>query len=188
MHNFFTEIERTLRLGVAFDLLWDLDNLKLSDYREIVRIREDGKVEVKGDGEEVLYEGARRPPRPNGTPPTLVVDVSIPRTDAPFEVQAFATVTKGSAPVYYTRGADESGVYNNEMVLWELFGPAEEDYRFLNRDQSEICINHTGSGAEVEIGFSFNQSGEYRLRAATVDLAGRTAVTWETITVPDTHV
>ena len=25
MHNFFTEIERAIRLGIAFDLLWDLD-------------------------------------------------------------------------------------------------------------------------------------------------------------------
>ena len=38
MHNFFTEIERAIRLGVAFDLLWDLEGLKLSDYREIIRI------------------------------------------------------------------------------------------------------------------------------------------------------
>ena len=188
MGNFFTEIERAIRLGVAFDLLWDLSGLKLSDYREVVRIREDGKVEVWENGDVILHEGARTPIRPKGIPPNLTVNISSPQTDASFEVRACATVTKGSAPVYYTRGADESGVYDNEMVLWELFGPEEEDYRFLNRDQSEIRMNQTESGTEVEIRFSLIHSGDYRLRAATVDMAGRTAVAWETITAPDKHV
>ena len=183
MHNFFTEIERAIRLGVAFDLIWDLEGLKLSDYREIVRIREDGQVEVHEGSEMNLHEGARTPTRPTGAPPTLTVDVSIPQTNIPLEVRACATVTKGSASVYYTRGADENGIYNNEVVLWELFGPEEEDYRFLNREHSEIRIDQTESGAEVKIRFRLKHPGNYRLRAATVDMAGRTAVAWETITV-----
>ena len=184
MHNFFTEIERAIRFGVAFDLIWDLPELKLSDYREVVRIREDGKVEVREGGETILHEGARTPTRPAGIPPTLIVEVSIPPTNVPLEVRACATVTEGSASVYYTRGADENGIYNNEMVLWELFGPEEEDYRFLNREQSEIRINRTESIAKVEIRFSLKHAGNYRLRAATVDMVGRTAVAWDTITVP----
>ena len=192
MHNFFTEIERAIRLGIAFDLIWDLEGLKLSDYREIVRIREDGKVEVHEGSETTLHEGARTPTRPTGTPPTLTVDVSIPQTDIPLEVRACATITKGSASVYYTRGADASGIYNNEMVLWELFGPEEEDYLFLNREHSEIRIDQTESVAEVEIRFSLKHLGNYRLRVATVDIAGRTAVEWKTITdclmVPNKHV
>ena len=183
MHNFFTEIERAIRLGIAFDLIWDLEGLKLSDYREIVRIREDGKVEVHEGSETTLHEGARTPTRPTGTPPTLTVDVSIPQTDTPLEVRACATITKGSASVYYTRGADASGIYNNEMVLWELFGPEEEDYRFLNRDHSEIRIDQTETIAEVKIRFSLKHPGNYRLRAAIVDMVGRTAVEWQTITV-----
>ena len=184
MRNFFTEIEKAIRLGVAFDLLWDLPNLKLSDYREVVRIREDGKVEVHEDNEMALHDGARIPIRPTGTPPTLTVNVSLSQTNVPLEVCACATVTKGSASVYYTRGADENGIYNNEMVLWELFGPGEEDYRFLNRDHSEIRINLTESIAEVEMRFRLRHPGNYRLRAATVDMSGRTAVAWETVTVP----
>ena len=185
MQNFFIEIESAIRLGVAFDLLWDLPELKLSGYREVVRIREDGKVEVTENDETVLYEGARTPTRPTGIPPTLTVDVSIPHGKTPLEVRACGTVTEGSASVYYTRGADKSGIYNNEVVLWELFGPEAEDYRFLNREQSEIRINRTGSVTEVEICFSLKCSGDYRLRAATVDIAGRTAVEWKTITVPN---
>ena len=187
MHNFFTEVERAIRLGVTFDLLWDLPYLKLSDYREVVRIREDGKVKVHEGGETTWHEEARTPTRPSGVPPTLNVDLSMSQTDFPLEVCACATVTKGSASVYYTRGADKDGVYNNEIVLWELFGPAEEDYRFLNRDHSEIRVAQTESVAEVEIHFTLNRPGNYRLRAATVDMAGRTAVTWETITVSSEH-
>ena len=37
MHNFFTEIERAIRLGVAFDLIWDLAELKLSAFGKMVR-------------------------------------------------------------------------------------------------------------------------------------------------------
>ena len=184
MHNFFIEIEKAIRLGVAFDLLWDLPELKLSGYREVVRIREDGKVEVTENDETVLHETARTPTRPNGIPPTLTVDASISQANTGFEVHACATVTKGSASVYYTRGADKSGIYNNEMVLWELFGPEEEDYRFLNREQSEIRAHQTESETEVEIHFRLKHPGNYRIRAATVDMAGRTAVEWKTITVP----
>ena len=183
MHNFFTEIERAIRLGVAFDLLWDLPDLKLSDYREVIRISEDGQVEIHEGGETALHAGARTPTRPTGTSPTLTVDVSTSQTDIPLEVRACATVTEGSAAVYYTRGADANGIYNNEMVLWELFGPAEEDYRFLNREHSEIRINQTESVAEVEIRFRLKNRGNYRLRTTTVDMAGRTAVAWKTLSV-----
>lgn len=184
MHNFFTEIERAIRLGVAFDLLWDLPDLKLSDYREVVRIREGGRVEVHEGNKTAVHDGARIPTRPKGVFPNLTVDASILQTDTSFEVHACATVTKGSSAVYYTRGADENGIYNNEMVLWELFGPGEEDYRFLNREHSEIRINQRESGTEVEIRCRLNRPGNYWLRAATVDMAGRTAVAWETVTVP----
>ena len=183
MHNFFTEIERAIRLGIAFDLLWDLEGLKLSDYREVVRIREDGKVEVTEANETVLHETERTPTRPTGIPPTLTVDASISQTDTAFKVQARAIVTEGSAAVYYTRGADKSGIYNNEIVLWELFGPEEENYRFLNREQSEIRIHQMESGAEVEINFRLKHPGNYRLRVATVDMAGRTTVEWKTLIV-----
>ena len=155
----------------------------MSDYREVVRIRENGTVEVTENDETVLHEAARTPTRPNGIPPKLTVDVSIPQGKTPVEVHASATVTEGSAAVYYTRGADENGIYNNERVLWELFGPDEEDYRFLNREQSEIRTRQTGSATEVEMSFTLRHPGSYRLRAATVDMAGRTAVEWKTITV-----
>lgn len=183
MHNFFTEIERALRLGVAFDLLWDLEGLKLSDYREVVRIREDGKIEITENSKTVLHEGPRTPTRPSDIPPKLTIDVSVPHGKTPLEVHACATITEGASAVYYTRGADENGIYNNERVLWELFGPAEEDYRFLNREQSEIHINQTEFVTNIEIRFSLKHPGSYHLRAATVDMAGRTAVNWKTITI-----
>ena len=68
------------------------------------------------------------------------------------------------------------------MVLWELFGPGEEDYLFLNRS-CPASIVRDGNAWGVRTRFSLSQPGSYRLRAATVDMAGRTAVVWMPIVV-----
>ena len=75
MGNFFTEIERCLRAGVAFDLCWDLEGLKLDGYREVVRVREDGRVEVIAGGKHKLQEGPRVPEPLPGKPPKLTLEV-----------------------------------------------------------------------------------------------------------------
>jgi len=185
MGNFFTEIERCIRLGVAYDLLWDLNGLDFSSYREVIRIREDGKVEVSENGKLVLHDGARTPVRPLGTSPQLTVELSTDEGEAPLEMIAHATITEGSSIVYYTLGADSQGVYRNDMILWELFGPGEEDYRFLNWERRKNRIRGNGPIYTAEIDFRIEQSGNYRLRSATVDMAGRTAVVWKTITVKE---
>lgn len=185
MSNFFSEIETAIRLGIAFDLIWDLEGFDLAGYREVVRIREDGRVEIIEEGKKVIHKGAREPIRPTGISPGLAVDLSIARGRAPLKISALATLVEGSASVYYTRGADDRGIYNNEMVLWELFGPEEEDYRFLNREVSGIRPDRDGSNSTVEVDFAIERAGSYRLRAATADMAGRTAVIWQTIDVEE---
>jgi hypothetical protein len=185
MSNFFTEIERCIRLGVAYDLLWDLEGLNLSGYREVVRIREDGKVEVNESGKQVLHEGGRTPIRPSGKPPQLTVELSNNEGRTPLDITVRATIIEESAAVYYTVGADAQGIYRNNMVLWELFGPGEEDYRFLNWERPKTHFGGDDSIHIVEIDFRIEQSGNYRLRTATVDMDGRTAVVWNNITVKD---
>ena len=69
MGNFFTEIERCIRMGIAYDLLWDIEGHQLTGYRQVVRVREDGKVEVIVDGKNTLHDGPRTPGRPEGDPP-----------------------------------------------------------------------------------------------------------------------
>jgi len=185
MGNFFTEIERCIRLGVAYDLFWDIEEHRPAGYREIVRVREDGKVEVTADGKNTLHDGPRIPDRPGGVPPQLDIELSTQSGKAPLQIVARALVTKRSADVYYTLGANSKGIYGNAMVLWELYGPGEEDYRFLSGENREPHIDEEGSRTSVEIQFTIGQSGEYRLRAATVDLAGRTTVVWKNILVED---
>ena len=185
MSNLFTEIERCIRLGVAYDLLWDLEGIELSGYREVVRIREDGKVEVNESGKQVLHEGGRTPVRPSGRPPKLTVELSTNEGRAPLHLTACATIVEGSAAVYYTVGADAQGIYKNDMVLWELFGPGEEDYRFLNWERPKTLFGRDGHKFTVEVNFRIERPGNYRLRSATVDMAGRTAVVWNTITVKE---
>jgi len=184
MHNFFTEIERCLRLGVAFDLMWDLPGIKPVGYREVIRVREDGKVEVMAGSDVRVLDQARTPVRPGGRPPRLTVTLTGLEGPVPLDVTASAHVVEGAAPIYYTFGADPTGVHHNAMVAWELYGPNPEDYRFLRPDD---LIPHvrpgTQGGHAVEISFRIERPGAYRLRVATVDLAGRTSVVWKEIDV-----
>jgi hypothetical protein len=185
MDNFFTEIERCFRLGVAFDLLWDLPNIHPVGYREVIHIREDGKVEVKQNGKTTLLDHAREPSRPDGDPPKLIVSLSAIYGKAPLMITARAVVAEQSAPVYYTLGADSEGVYHNAVVAWELYGPGDEDYRFLMPPGLRPAVHRTSDGYEVEVHFPLERPGSYRLRAATVDMAGRSTVSWSTLTATE---
>lgn len=185
MGNFFTEIERCIRMGVAYDLFWDIEGYKLPGYREVVHIREDGKVMVEVDGKKILHNGSRIPDRPEGNPPQLAIELSIETGKAPLEVAARAFLVEGPSPIYYTLGANPKGIYKNVKVFWELYGPGEEDYRFLLGRNREPRIRDEGTRTSVDIKFRISQPGKYRLRAATVDLAGRTVVVWKNVAVED---
>jgi hypothetical protein len=181
MHNLFTEIERCIRLGIAYDLLWDLPGLDVAGYREAVRIREDGKVEVRDENGRALHDGPRTPARPRGAPPRLTLQVSLDKSSAPARVTAQARVVEGSAPVFYTIGANRRGVYENAVVFWELFGPLDEDYRVLLGENAEPRVEREGASYRVTVTFGISRPGTYRLRAAAADQAGRSAVVWQMI-------
>lgn len=181
MGNLFAEIERCLRFGIAFDLFWDLPAFQPDGYREIVRIREDGRVEVEEGGKRLVHDGPRTPARPGGDPPRIAVDVSTEEGSVPLEMTARARLNEGSSLIYYTSGANKNGVYVNSKVFWELYGPEEEDYRILSHEFRDADIQDHGSRSTVEITFRIEGPGVYRLRASTCDLAGRTAVDWKTI-------
>lgn len=183
MSNFFTEIERCFRLGVSFDLLWDLPGITPRGYREVIRVREDGKVEVEAGGKRTLLDRARVAVRPAGAPPQLAVTLAAQGNPKGIEFTALARVRETTAPVYYTLGADTEGVYHNAMVAWELYGPEEEDCQYLTPDQLKPTVRKSGSSAEVETRFAVEKAGRYRLRASTVDLAGRSTVVWKRLVV-----
>ncbi len=183
MGNFFTEIERCLRLGVAFDLLWDLEGLQLGDYREIVRVREDGRVEVFSDGRRSEQSGPRIPIRSDGAAPGLTIELNDGGEPGPRSITARARVVESATPVYYTIGTDRHGIYQNARVLWELYGPGDEDYRALLSAGAHPQTTFDGQTAVVEVKFRVEQPGRYRLRTATSDLAGRSTVVWQEIKV-----
>jgi hypothetical protein len=85
--------------------------------------------------------------------------------------------------VYYTYGADKKGTYYNAYVAWELYGPHEEDYRSVTPDGLRPDVKQQGQLIEVRTDFLLTRPGTYRLRAATVDLAGRCTVVWRSIAV-----
>ncbi|HPN35659.1 MAG TPA: hypothetical protein PK843_14180 [bacterium] len=183
MSNFLVEVERCLRLGVEADLFWNLDSLSLPDYREIVVIEETGRVRVTSKGGVQVFDSARTPERPAGFAPQLSTSVLVDATATPVVVTAQAKMLEGSAPIFYTPGADAQGVYHNNYVLWELYGPEEEDYSNLWQESWNAKVLEKNGSAEVELKFTINRPGTYRLRAATADLAGRSAVAWQTISV-----
>lgn len=187
MSRFFLEIERCLRLGVEFDLLWDLPEHPPRGYREVVRIRDDGKVEVRtaGRARSEVFSQARKAERPEGAPPKLAVTLSTTRGVAPLVVSAEARVEETSAPVYYTHGTDPAGVCHNAVVAWELYGPHDEDQRQLAPPALRPTVRQAGRVHTATMEFTVSQPGRYRLRAATVDRAGRSTVEWIPIEVAE---
>lgn len=183
MNNFLIEIERCLRLGIEFDLFWNLENLNLTDYREVVTVQENGQVLVAADGKVQILNAGRTPERPAGVAPQLTVAVTLDQSVHPVAVTARAKVTQGSAPIFYTPGANKYGIYKNHYVLWELFGPTEADYSNLWRESWDVSVAEQPTHTEIEIRFTIDQPGTYRLRAATADLAGRSTVVWEQVQI-----
>lgn len=180
MSNFFQEVERAVKADVPVDFLWDLPDAKVTGYGEVVRIREDGKVEVAG----TVLDKARAVAGPAGEAPGIAITVSAKTDGKALQVDAQATVTERAAPVYYTLGADPRGVYNNAMVAFELYGPESEDHRFLPLERMKPRVRRTSdSTAVVDMSMKVDKPGTYRLRAATVDVNGRTAVVWKRFAV-----
>jgi hypothetical protein len=183
MGNFFTEVERCLRLGIAFDLVGEFPGLPLlKGYREVVRIREDGLVEIIEGSHTTLLDHARVPARPPGAPPTLTVTVS-PREGSEHAFVARAVATETSAPIFYTLGTDSHGVYHNAAVAWELYGTTEADHRFIMPPGLNPRVTRSGNTFEAQTEFQLTRPGTYRLRAATVDTAGRSTAVWTPITL-----
>jgi hypothetical protein len=185
MSNFFAEIERCLRLGIEFDLLWDLPDRQPLGYREIIHVREDGRVGISTPRGERTLRTPRRPTRPEGEPPGFRVELSVSSGKAPLRVRVQGEVTETAARVWYTHGTDRDGVCHNAYVAWELYGPSEEDYRSLIPQGSRPEVTRKGVDIDVATEFTLNRPGTYRLRAATVDLAGRSTVVWKSIVVSE---
>jgi hypothetical protein len=183
MNNFYIEIERCIRLGVEYDLFWNLENIELKGYREIINIREDGKVEVTENGKSNILNAARKPQRPKGDHPLLEVELKISKEKLNYSITALAKVTETTAPVFYTQGAGKDGIYRNTYVLWELYGPEEEDYTDFWKERWDVSIKEEGNSATAEIKFNIDKTGNYRLRISTSDVAGRSTVIWKDINV-----
>ena len=79
--------------------------------------------------------------------------------------------------------ADKDGIYNNQYLLWELYGPEEEDYTNLLAETWNASVCERDDRAEVEIKFTIDRPGNYRLRVATSDVAGRSTVVYKDISI-----
>lgn len=183
MSNFYVEVERCLRLGIEFDAFWDLEGFDFSHYSEIVNIRKNGKVEVTAKGQTIMLDSARILNRANGVSPHLSTNIKGGNTHSTGLISVTANIKKSSAPVYFTRGVNDEGKNINQYVLWELFGPGDEDYTAFWDERFNYTVTEKKNSVEVEFRFTVNHPGEYRLRVATTDLAGKSAVVWTNLTI-----
>ncbi|MBL8220511.1 MAG: hypothetical protein JNL62_14855, partial [Bryobacterales bacterium] len=163
MSRFFAEVERLFRSGEPFDLLWDLQGVDVSGYSTVVRVHEDGKVDRR-DGK-VL-------------PPRLAVSVSAAAEGQGLAVTARARVDETTSKVFYSFGTDSEGVYRNALVAWEVHGPEAEDQVPLLPEGLKPRSVVDASGGTAEVKFAVTRPGNYKMRAATVDTAGRSTVVW----------
>ncbi len=185
MSNFYIEIERCIRLGIEYDLFWNLEDLELNGYDEIVVIREDGKVDITKNDKIVVLNSARTPERFDGVSPQLTVQIKSTDRKAPVTITALAEVVEGTSPVYYTQGANKDGINRNVYVLWELYGPEEEDYTDFWKERWNVSVSENGNSATAEISFKIEKLGNYRLKVSTSDLAGRSKVVWKNIIIAE---
>ena len=109
------------------------------------------------NGESIYLDSARTPERPDGIYPNLSVEVEPMDGNRSSTITAFAKVTEGSAPIYYTQGAGKNGIYKNSYVLWELYGPEEEDYTDFWNDRWNVSVTENENSVSAEIKFNIQQ-------------------------------
>jgi len=143
MSAVFAEMEKAMRDGVSFDVVWDIPEIRPQGYKRVVKIGEDARV-VRGGGGPALH-------------------VEITGGSGGW----FTGRASTDADVFYTAGADATGVYRNARFYWELYGPGEEDMQIIPPGET--------------VRFRAPGSGPYRVRVATVDRAGRSTVVWKEI-------
>lgn len=81
---------------------------KLDDYREVVRVREDGHVEVIADGNRSSGTRVSDSDPSTRAAPGLTVELADNGEQGPRTITARARVTEQAAPVYYTTGTGSS--------------------------------------------------------------------------------
>jgi hypothetical protein len=126
------EIERCCRQGNNYNLEWGLDGLDLSGYNEVIHIAETRIIRVEKSG--VLFEtkAPRTPLRPQGEPPLLEVKLSTETGHTPLTITATGHIKQNLAPVYYTQKHDDEGTWHNTQIIWQLYGPEEWDFQYLD--------------------------------------------------------
>lgn len=166
------EIERCYRQGITYDLAWDLDGLDLSGYREVIHIAETGIIRVEKSGVFSETKAPRTPLRPQGEPPLLEVELSTETGHTPLTITATGHIKQNLAPVYYTHKHDDQGTWHNTQIIWQLYGPEEWDFQYLDPVTDSDVPRTT---------FTLDKHGTYKLRACAVDRTGRSTVVWKNI-------
>jgi hypothetical protein len=166
--NAATEVERLLRSGIEFDLAVDDPRFTAQGYEELIYVQEDGRVRIVRPGQADQWLDAARPVgRPDlGLMPQLSIQVvgDIPAAGGKVKVRAEARPGTGDWHGEATQPIVNWEVYDNERLV-----PITDFAIFPVRGR--------------ELSFRAEKPGWYLLRAATVDVFGRPAVAYQSLTV-----
>jgi hypothetical protein len=102
----------------------------------------------------------------------LEVELSTETGYTPLTITATGHIKQNLAPVYYTHKHDDQGTWHNTQIIWQLYGPEEWDFQYLDPVTDSDVPRTT---------FTLDKHGTYKLRACAVDRAGRLKVVWKNI-------
>ena len=165
LHNAAVEMERLLRLGIDFDIVYTADGFNGEGYDEVIYINPDATLCVISNGRKVYLDEPRTPPRPSlQAKPIITADIK----RIPGGVKLSAEASGGCPPL----GLGLDQVPNFGMlpllllqrikVIWMHYPPQGE------------CKILYGPKHELQL----TESGKHRFRALTVDAYASTAEKW----------
>lgn len=157
------EVERLLRMGVAFDIAVDGPLFHKTGYDELIYVQADGRIRIERPGAaDELLDAPRAFQRPDlGPGPNLTIEDVTPEDADPDDVTLRAVATIGTG--------EWAGERPEPLISWEVYGP---DGRVRPEAFPEF-------GAERTIDVDLGET--WVVRAATADVFGRPAVAYRTV-------
>ncbi len=165
LHNAAVEIERLLRLGIDFDIVYDADGFTGKDYDEVIYIKPNATILIDKKGAVEIRKDPRTPPRPSLQ---ALPEISATARLENGRVKLSAVPSGGCPPIGFVTGVDRETLLENQIsVIWEYYKP----------DGTADALY--GPDHEIEV----KGTGEHRFRAITADAYAAVADVWKTIIV-----
>jgi hypothetical protein len=167
LSNAAQEVERSIRLGIEFDIAVDDPLFNPAGYDELVWIQEDGIIRIVRPGQSDTWSaGPRSVDRPDlGRMPRLTIEVGSHDSANPNRKRFKAVAEIGTG---------DWGDTGKPDVYWEIYDA-----------ESIIELNYSALWPVkgMELTHEFKKPGTYTVRASVADVFGRPAIAQHTVEV-----